>query len=253
MTVGRIVYEDDLVQLWHGDYRDHLDMIGPGSVDAVITDPPYGETSLKWDRWPIGWVDHVATLTSSLWCFGSFRMFHEHASDFEAWKFSQDIIWEKHNGSGFHADRFKRVHESATLWYRGDWEDIHHVTPTTADAVKRATRRKLRPAHTGQIERGHFTSEDGGPRLMRSVQFVRSEHGRAVHPTQKPLGIVSPLIEYSVPRGGLVVDPFGGSYTTALAARMSGRRCIAFEAIESHALAGVRRFEQMAFDFGELA
>ena len=36
------------------------------------------------------------------------------------WKYAQDIVWEKHNGSGFHADRFKRVHEHAVQFYRAD-------------------------------------------------------------------------------------------------------------------------------------
>ena len=36
------------------------------------------------------------------------------------WRYAQDIVWEKHNGSGFHADRFKRVHEHAVQFYRAD-------------------------------------------------------------------------------------------------------------------------------------
>lgn len=46
----RIVYEDDLVQLWHGDYRDILGNLATAGADLVLADPPYGETTLEWDR-----------------------------------------------------------------------------------------------------------------------------------------------------------------------------------------------------------
>lgn len=54
MTKPKAFYADDWVQLYHGDTllllpELHLD------VDAVVTDPPRGETSLKWDRWPETW------------------------------------------------------------------------------------------------------------------------------------------------------------------------------------------------------
>lgn len=241
-----IVYEDEWVTLHHADYRDHL---GGLRADAIITDPPYGETSLEWDRWPSGWLADAAEITNALWCFGSFRMFHEHAADFAEWSLSQEIVWEKHNGSGFHADRFKRVHELAVLWYRGDWMSIRHETPTTPDAVRRRVHTKRRPTQMGQIDKAPFVSEEGGPRLMRSVQYVRSEHGRAIHPTQKPAGIVAPLIEYSVPPGGTVVDLFAGSATTAFVARQLGRRCIAFEAREEYAHKAAARLAQQTFVF----
>ncbi|WP_454113575.1 DNA-methyltransferase [Microbacterium maritypicum] len=245
-----IMYEDEWVTLHHGDWRD-ADF--GEHVDAIVTDPPYGETSLDWDRWPKGWPEQAAQITDALWCFGSFRMFHDNAAEFATWNLSQEIIWEKHNGSGFHADRFKRVHELAVLWYRGDWADLRHETPTTADATPRTVRRKTRPTHTGNIEESAYRSEDGGPRLMRSVQYVRSEHGRAIHPTQKPEGIVAPLIEYSVPPGGLVVDLFAGSATTAIVARQMGRRCVAFEIREDYARKAAERLAQQTFVFEETA
>lgn len=233
-----VVYEDEWVTLHHADYRDHLDGL---RADAIVTDPPYAETSLEWDVWPTGWVADAARVTDVLWCWGSFRMFHDQAAEFAAWKHSQEFVWEKHNGSGFHADRFKRVHELAVLWYRGDWADIHHEVPTTPDAVKRRVHTKRRPAHMGQVDKAPFASEEGGPRLMRSVQYIRSEHGRAIHPTQKPIAALTPLIQYSVPAGGLVVDLFAGSASVAVAARQEGRRCIAFEARADYANRAAQR------------
>lgn len=223
------------VQIMTGDCRDILQTLPAESVDCILTDPPYGETSLPWDKWPPGWpalVKHLLKPTGSMWVFGSTRMFLDHVEEFAGWRFAQDVVWEKHNGSGFHADRFKRVHENALQFYRADapWEGVYKDPQYTPDAVARSVRRKKgRPAHMGNIEAAPYFSEDGGPRLMRSVIYCRSEHGRAIHPTQKPIGIVEPLLLYSCPPGGTVLDIFGGSGTTGVTAQRNNRNAILIE------------------------
>ena len=216
------------VQLYHGDCREILPALNLPESTLTVTDPPYGDTSLTWDRWVEGWADLLPGRQA--WVFGSLRMWLDKARDeFGAWKLAQDIVWEKHNGSGSTNDRFRRVHEHALHFYRGEWGDLHHEMPRMTEIRKRANRRKATPPHWGEFREGTFQSEDDAPRLMRSVQFVRSEHGRAVHPTQKPVGILTPLIEYSSPAGGLVLDPFAGSGSTLVAARMCGRRAVGIE------------------------
>jgi site-specific DNA-methyltransferase (adenine-specific) len=242
---------DGNLTLYHGDFRDVLPALGL-QPDLLVVDPPYASTSLAWDRWPDGWPGFLAehTTTDAMWCFGSMRMFLDHISEFSDWTLSQDIVWEKHNGSTFHADRFRRVHEHALHWYRGQWRDVHHEPPTTDDATARTVRRKKRPAHTGHIGAAAYVSEDGGPRLMRSVLQARSAHGRAIHPTEKPTPILRPLIEYACRPGGLVLDPMAGSGSTLDAARQTGRRCVGIERHEPYAeAAAIRLSSQLALEF----
>lgn len=73
---------------------------------------------------------------------------------------------------------------------------------------------------------------------------VRSMHGRATHPTEKPVGIVQPLIEYACELGGTVLDPFAGSGSTAAAARLTGRRAVLIEADERYCDLIVDRLSQ---------
>ena len=235
-------YSDPQVTLFHGDCRDILPTLG--HFDAAVVDPPYGETSLAWDHWPQGWPSLIAKHTNSMWCFGSLRMFLTWRDEFADWKLSQDVIWEKHNGATFHADRFARVHETVTHWYRGTWADAHEAVPTTADAVKRTVRRKGRPAHTGHLEDSSYTSDDGGPRLMRSVIQHRSMHGRAIHPTEKPTGLLEPLVEYVCPVGGTLLDPFAGSGSLLHVAAMTGRTAVGIEGDEAHCEAAAKRLSQ---------
>lgn len=223
------------IQITVGDMRELVSDLADESVDCILTDPPYGETSLVWDKWPVGWpalVRRVLKKTGSMWVFGSQRMFFERAGEFSGWKLAQDIIWEKHNGTGLFNDRFRRVHECALQFYRDDgaWSAVYKDPQFTNDATARTIRKKARPAHWIGAQKGNvYNSEDGGPRLMRSVIFARSEHSRAEHPTQKPIGIVEPLLLYSCPRGGVVFDPFAGSGTTGVVAARHGRSAVLFE------------------------
>lgn len=220
--------------LYNCDALSGLRKIGGATMDACITDPPFGDTSLAWDRRVDGWIPEVARIlkpNASIWVFGSMRFLATLFDDFEdvGFKYSQDIVWEKQNGTGFHTDRFRRVHEHAVLFYRGAWADVYHDTQYTMDATAKTVRRKTRPAHTGHIENGHYISEDGGPRLMRSVIYMPNEHGKAIHPTQKPVEVLRPMVRYSVPPGGSVLDPFMGSAAHGVAALAEGRTYVGFE------------------------
>jgi site-specific DNA-methyltransferase (adenine-specific) len=244
MILPKPYWSDGQITLYHGDAREIMPLL-PMSIDAIIADPPYGETALAWDRWPEDWPHIAAALSMQLWCFGSMRMFMEKTAQFDCWKFAQDIVWEKHNGSNSFADRFRRVHEGVAHFYRGEWSAVHKEPQFTSDAVRRTVRRsKNRTQHWGDIGEHAFTSEDGGPRLTASVLYVRSCHGHAVHPTQKPEGIVSPLVLYSVPHGGLVLDPFAGSGTTLAVARKTGRRAIGIELLRDCCDLAVDRLSQ---------
>jgi site-specific DNA-methyltransferase (adenine-specific) len=235
-------YTDGTVTLYHGSMQKVMqDFTDTEWADACITDPPYGETSLAWDRWPIGWPSLVAAVTNNLWCFGSMRMFTSQWREFDRWKLAQDIVWEKHNGTGFAKDRFKRVHEHALHFYTGRWDDIHHDTPRVpADGGHQGgpTRRKS-SAHTAAIAE-HTVWVDDGTRMARSVMKHPSVQ-RGIHPTEKPAAILDPMIRYAVPVGGMVLDPFAGSGSTLLTARSLGRRAIGIESNEAYCEAAAKR------------
>ena len=236
-------FTQDGISIFHAPCAEVAAQLTPGSVDLVIADPPYGDTSLDWDKrrsW-ISSIDCCLSPRASVWVFGSFRMFFESQQEFSGWKLAQEIVWEKHNGSSFHADRFKRVHELAVQFYRGSWADIYKKPVTTLDATARTVRRKQRPPHTGHIEAGSYTSEDGGPRLMRSVIYARSCHGYAQHPTQKPEDIVDPLVEYSGCSGGLLFSPFMGSGTDLIVARRRGMFAVGCEVNEAYCEVAAKR------------
>ena len=232
-------YEDEAVTLYHGDALELMPLLP--QADAVLTDPPYGETSLDWDKWPDGWPAVAALVAPQMWCFGSMRMFLDKRGDLGDWKLAQDVVWEKHNGSSFHDDRFRRVHEFALHFYRGDWGALHREVPRHGEDQRKQRIKRGKTPHLGTVG-ADATIE--GQRIMTSVIFAASCHGYAVNETQKPEDIVAPLLQYSVPPGGLVVDCFAGSGTIGAVARKLGRRAILIEKRESQCRAIVERLAQ---------
>lgn len=238
-----------MISLLEGDFRERLREVADESVDLIFADPPYGQTSLPWDKWVVDWpstVRRVLKPSGSMWCFGTLRMFMLHAGQFSAWRHSHDVVWEKRNGAGFFNDRFRTVHELAAHFYKCDvkWADVYKDPQRTLDATPRTVRRKERPTHLmGARGPSHYVSEDGGPRLARSVLYARSEHGRAVHPTQKPTEIIEQLLLYACPPDGLVLDPFFGSGTTGVVAAKHGRNCIGIESNPEYVAVAAQRLE----------
>lgn len=233
-----------------GDCR--LDLLAHGPFDLLVADPPYGDTSLSWDRQCKGWLEAAANMvkpTGSLWVFGSLRFFMETGPQFAAggWRYAQDLVWEKHNGSAFHADRFKRVHEHVAQFYPdgADWSEVFNEVQKTPDATARTVRRKKSPPHTGHIEAGYYESHDGGPRIMRTVIYMRSTHGRAIHPTEKPDALFEILVRTSCPSGGLVGDLFAGSGAAGEAAMRAGRKYVGCEIDREMAAKAESRLAQL--------
>ena len=247
-----IYYQDDAVRLIHGKFEDH---IGDLRGDLIVADPPYGETSLDWDTWPDGWPSLAARHADSMWCFGSMRMFLDRRDEFTDWKLSQDVVWEKHEGTGFATDRLRRVHEFALHFYRGPWGEVHHQVPRVGrrGPDKSVVRRAVPKAHHG--DRGPSSYVDNGTRLMRSVIYEPNRHGKAINETEKPVPLLEPLIAYACPPGGLVIDLFAGSCSSAVAVRHvgQGRRYVGFERREEQCEAAARRLSQGVLDFGEPA
>lgn len=142
----------------------------------------------------------------------------------------------------------------ALHWYLGEWANVHHDTPTTNDATARTVKRRGLTPHMGKIRAEvNYATTDGGPRLARSVLYARSMNGQSINETEKPVGVLEPLIAYGCPPGGIVLDPFGGSASTAVAARNLGRRAVVIEKRESQCEKAAQRLAHAPLDFGAVS
>lgn len=252
----RPYYEDEAVILYHGSMFEVLPALD-ATFDCCVADPPYGQTSLAWDLWPHGWPGLLTSYTSSLWCFGTTRMFLDRRDEFLEWQLSQDIVWDKSRPTTVVTDRFRRRHELVTHWYRGKWADVRHELPKVPSGIP-IQRSASRSHITNEGERvygfgAHQGWVDDGSRYMASVieasplSSVARRHGHAINATQKPEGILRPLIQYGCPPGGVVLDPFAGSGSTGIAARNLGRKAVLIELREEQCELTARRLSQQGF------
>ncbi len=186
-----------------GDCIDVLAAVPGASVDLVVTDPPY----------LVGYRDRDGR-----------TLFGDRSSEWVAPAFSQiyrvlkpGSVCVSFYGSG-QVDTFMQAWREAGLRPVG-----HFVWP------------KSYASGTGIVRRCHeqaYLLAKGRPlRTYKVISDVRPWRytGNRLHPTQKPVMAIQPLIEaYSKP-GDLVLDPFCGSGTTAEAARNVGRRYLCIE------------------------
>lgn len=108
-------YQDSFTTLYHGDCREVLPLLEspvlPVTFNACVSDPPYGDTSLKWDTMFRGWLDLVEPLTRNVWCFGSFRMFMEMArlGDVPVQTWGHQAKTTRRNALGYLCDELPRL------------------------------------------------------------------------------------------------------------------------------------------------
>ena len=85
-----------------------------------------------------------------------------------------------------------------------------------------------------------------GARDQGDVWFFDKPHKNDLHPTMKPVVLVERAIRNSSKSRDIVLDPFGGSGTTMIAAEQSGRRARLIELDPKYVDVIVRRWQQLA-------
>lgn len=250
-------YQDESVTLYHGDCAEIMEALE--SVDHIITDPPYSEHTHK-----------------------SVRSAKMLAND-RGGRYGSDT--RRTVDLGFEhlspelrevcATHFARLAARWVLVF-SDVESDHlwrdDLTTAGLDYVRTGAWHKVgstpqfsgdRPATAFEAitichPKGKKRWNGGGSHAWWSVPIVldRSRNSDArVHPTQKPLHLMEALVDQFTDPGETILDPFGGSGTTAVAAAEAGRKCILIEQDEKHAETIAHRVSNRreALDFGGVA
>jgi site-specific DNA-methyltransferase (adenine-specific) len=231
----------DAVSLYNEDAREGAARLADESIDLIVADPPYGlgkdygngSDDLRGDAyldWTRSWVERYLP---KLKPHGSLYIFltWQHSPEVFCYLKTRlamvnEIIWDRRVPSmGGSTRKFSSVHDNIGFFVKG--RDYHF----DLDAVRIPYDPQTKKARTRSIFVGKKWLELGyNPKDVWSItRLHRQDPERADHPTQKPLELVERLVRVSAPVGGLVVDPFMGSGTTAVAALRSGRCFVGFE------------------------
>lgn len=209
-----------------GDAFDLLASLRDGSVDCILSDPPYGTTDLAWDKridWPRFWAEarRVLSPTGLAVLFSAQPFTTELINSNRAW-FRYELIWEKTCATGWlNANRRPlTAHENICVFAPRLHSSVYNPQKTPGKPYKGSQGpRAQHYANTPKVGRDN----PSGERHPRSVlHFDTIAHPQ--HPTQKPVQLMRWLVRtYSQP-GQFIVDPFAGVGSTGVAALLEGRR-----------------------------
>ncbi len=246
-----------------GDTFEVLPKLGKRRFDLLFADPPYnlnknfGKESFselssdEYEAWLDSWVTFCVPLlkpTASVYICGDWRSSSAiQRVGSKYFKLQNRITWEREKGRGAKAN------------WKNSAEDIWYFTVSdeftfNLDDVK--LRRKVlapykvdgKPKDWNESESGNF--RDTHPSNIWtdiSVPFW-SMPENTDHPTQKPEKLLAKIILASTNKGDLILDPFAGSGTTAVAAKKLDRSFIAIESDEKYCLLAQKRLEMADTD-----
>ncbi len=199
----------------NGDCIDVMRKLERGSVDFILTDPPYitryrgrdGRTVANDDN--ARWLKPAFNQMHRVLKYGSFCL------SFYGWN-KVDLFMDAWRSAGFDIVGhivFRKRYASSSRFLRYSHEQAYLL-------AKGAVRPPAQP-------------------ICDVIDFDYT--GNRLHPTQKPVQALRPLIESFCKPGGLVLDPFSGSGSTLVAARDTGRNWLGIELSREHFETATRR------------
>ena len=226
-------YSDDGIMLFCGDAQDIN--LHPESVDLILTDPPYGQQFRGQGR---------STKTANVRGDGvrqGYRVARRVLANLDpALRPDAHVLMMCHWESwpDFYDSVAARYHvKNALIWHknRGGMGDLQREYARDFEVILYATR------GVGSVPRPLR-----GKRPGAVISGIPPVNDNRRHPVEKPVALMSTLIERHCPPGGTVVDPFCGSGPTLIAARDCGRQAIGIEIDESYCRIVVERLQQRA-------
>jgi len=233
-----------VINLMQGDCLELMESIPDGSVDMVLTDPPYGTTACKWDSvipFEPMWeqLKRVTKKNAEIVMTAS-QPFTSALVMSNAKMFKHSWVWEKNAGSNFGAMKYQpmKEHEDVLVFSAKSPTYNPQMQPRSESGralVLAGVKSKASNAGDvyGGLNQGYDNSNQNPDlRFPRSIQRFNRERG--LHPTQKPVALMEYLIKTYTNEGGTVLDFTMGSGTTGVAAKNLGRDFIGIELDEEY-------------------
>lgn len=222
--------------LFNGDCLEVMKDIPDGSIDAIITDPPYGTTACKWDSvidLDLMWIQlkriikpNGAIVLTASQPFTSILV----CSNIEMFKY--DWVWQKSRPTGVLNAKKQplRNKEDILVFYKKQPnyfpQGIEIVNKFVGTGATKANQNGNATGKINQTKDGKYFQENGN--YPRQIIEFKSE-GNTVHPTQKPVPLMEYLIKTYTQENETVLDFTMGSGTTGIACVNLNRNFIGIE------------------------
>lgn len=223
-----------MLNLMLGDCLERMKEIPDGSVDLVLTDPPYGTTACKWDSVidiALMWeqLKRIIKPKGAIVLFGS-QPFTSVLVCSNLKMYKHNWMWEKsRSGSAVSAKHCPvKIHEDVLVFCKNSpnyYPIMEEGTP-----YSRKSRYKGDNNHKFGIA-SNVETNNIGVRFPKSIRFEKQNWSKQqqLHPTQKPVTLMEYLIKTYTKEGETVLDFTMGSGTTGVACVNTNRKFIGIE------------------------
>ena len=229
-----------MIDLRLGDCLEVMKTIEDNSIDAIITDPPYGTTACKWDSvipFDLLWeqLNRIIKPNGAVVLFGS-QPFTSVLVNSNIKMFKYEWIWEKDGGSNFATVKYMpmKEHENILVFGKGKikYNEQRQERIGSRKGKKTTTTDSGRKDSVYGTQKGGKTFDVPKLRCPRSIQRFNRERGQ--HPTQKPLDLLEYLVKTYSNENDTILDNTMGSGTTMLACKNLNRNGIGIENDEGY-------------------
>ncbi len=234
-----------MIELIRGDCLEEMKKIPDGSVDLVLTDPPYGTTACKWDTvipFEPMWeqLKRVTKKNGAIVLFGS-EPFSSALRMSNIKNYRYDWYWKKQATLFQHAkNRPMQATENISVFSEYGWGHksqmgdnrlVYFPQGVKDDGVKKfhGVQGQYVGERPNQVGR-EYMAQTGFPNNV--LEFARDKD--TTHPTQKPVALMEYLIKTYTNEGETVLDFTMGSGTTGIACKNLNRNFIGIELDETY-------------------
>ena len=245
-----------MIDLILGDCLEVMKDIPDGSVDAIITDPPYGTTICKWDSvipFEPMWeqLNRVIKPNGAIVLFGS-EPFSSLLRCSNIKDFKYDWVWQKQKPSNFmNANRQPmKYHEIISVFYKKQPTYNKQMIPRDEGGKSRIKYKQSRTnsAHREKLLVKKDIKYDRDLKNPSSVLKINTTYQNTIkHPTQKPLRLMENLIKTYTNEGETVLDFTMGSGSTGVAAKNLNRNFIGIEQDQKYFNIAEQRINETEF------
>ena len=250
--------------LIHGDCLEEMRKLidKETKVDLILTDPPYGTISCKWDTiipfdkmWEC--INQLSYKTTPTLLFATHPFLAELIhSNIKNFKFNW--IWDKHSISSPFLSKYQpsRVHEEIAVFYEKTPNYKPQKVPQrhggdrtrTSEADKKVVD-SYSEVYGSTLKKSHYYVDDG----LRYPQSILSQfpcqmeecvNNKRFHPTQKPVALLEYLIKTYTNEEDIVLDFTMGSGSTGVACLNTNRNFIGIEKDEKYYNIAVERCKE---------
>ena len=245
-----------MIDLKKGDCLEVMKTIKDNSIDAIITDPPYGTTACKWDsviNFTLMWeqLNRIIKPNGAIVLFGS-EPFSSALRMSNIKNYKYDWVWSKNRPSNPMLSKKQPMRYTENIlvfYYKQCLYKPQMIEDFKDNRIRVGKKYEVKSGITYKTK--SYVSNDHNPKLKypKNIQKFKRNWSpqQQMHPTQKPVALMEYLIKTYTNEKETVLDFTFGSGSTGVACQNTNRNFIGIEKDENYFNIAKKRIEEAKY------